>query len=111
MKSRSVFAALLLAAFVAAVPAASPVSAGHVSYWNSSHGCCPKVTMVLEVCHPCNGCIIPVEVCLPACCEGEPKVTSRGTLIGCGLTKYTWCCGRSVTIRFWKGNKVTVAYN
>jgi hypothetical protein len=56
--------------------------------------------VVLRVCHPCTGCHYDVPVCLPACCEGAPRVCHQRTIIGCGRVVYEWCCGYRVVIRF-----------
>lgn len=80
-----------------------------VKYLNDP--CCGNlVTFALPVCHPCTGCRTEVEVCLPDCCTGAPEVFSRKTLIGCGLTRFTWCCGHSVTVRFEDCGDLVVIY-
>jgi hypothetical protein len=59
--------------------------------------------ILLHVCHPCTGCHYDVPVCLPACCEGAPRVCHHRTIIGCGRVVYEWCCGYRVVIRFPRG--------
>jgi hypothetical protein len=68
-----------------------------------AHGrrdCCPKQTIVLQVCHPCTGCKIDVPVCISACCQGTPCVSFHHTLIGAGKTVFTWPCGCEVVVRY-----------
>ena len=64
--------------------------------------CCEMVTTTVTVCDPCTGCKVCIKLCIPKCCVDEcPQVFSRRTLIGRGLTRYTWCCcGYSATIRW-----------
>ena len=75
--------------------------------------CCappPKVIYPVVVCNPCTGCKQVIELCIPACCEGCPKVAGRRTLIGAGLVKYTWCCGYTAVVRFDKCGNFKVRY-
>jgi hypothetical protein len=88
-------------------PACCP---GEVIYCNAPCACGAVYKTVVVVCHPCTGCQIPVELCLPACCAGEPCVVQRPTLLGCGLTRYTWGCGHGATIRFLRCGDVKVRY-
>jgi hypothetical protein len=73
--------------------------------------CTPLVPQILTVCDPCTGCPIPVQVCLPACCDGEPCVRSRRTLFGCGLVRFDWCSGYGVTVRFTRCGDLRVIYH
>jgi hypothetical protein len=84
-----------------------------VNYANSPccDPCVPLVPQVLTVCDPCTGCPIPVQVCLPACCDGEPCVRSRPTLFGCGLVRFDWCSGYGVTVRFTRCGDLRVIYH
>jgi len=81
-----------------------------VIYCNSPCRCCATVKHTIVVCHPCTGCQIPVDLCLPACCTGVPDVYCRGTLLGCGLSRYTWCCGHGARIRYMACGDVKVIY-
>lgn len=65
--------------------------------------------IILNVCHPCNGCHYDVPVCLPACCEGVPRVSHHRALFGCGRVVYEWCCGYRVVIRFNRHGSYRVA--
>lgn len=76
----------------------------------SCDSCQPPIKQTLTFCHPCTGCKVAVDVCLPACCKGCPQVYERCTLIGCGAVTYQWCCGFSATLRFARCGDVTVVY-
>jgi hypothetical protein len=72
--------------------------------------CPPPVKQCITVCHPCTGCPVNVEVCLPACCEGAPTQCCRRTLFGAGAVDLTWCCGEHVIVRFSKCGDYRVVY-
>ncbi len=72
--------------------------------------CPPPITQRLTFCHPCTGCPVTVDVCIPGDCVGEPAVHSRCTLVGCGLVRYDWCCGYSVIFRFTQCGDVRVIH-
>ena len=64
-------------------------------------GCCgkdrcpppPKVEICLMICSPCDGCPVPVTLCVPECCVCEaPDVSTRCALIGSGVTHVDYCC-------------------
>jgi hypothetical protein len=50
--------------------------------------CCPpppKVEVCLMICSPCDGCPVPVTLCVPECCVCEtPAISTRCALIGKG---------------------------
>ena len=58
--------------------------------------CCPpppKVEICLMICSPCDGCPVPVTLCVPECCVCEtPAISTRCALIGKGLTRVEYCC-------------------
>lgn len=74
--------------------------------------CCPEPTYetVLEACSPETGRMVAIPVCLPACCDGCPCQTSRATIFGCGLVRWDYACGVSVTARFTKHGDILVTY-
>ena len=94
----------------------SIVAAMVVVVLGSSHadaglfGCCgkdrcpppPKVEICLMICSPCDGCPVPVILCVPECCVCEaPDVSTRCALIGSGVTHVDYCCcDFSATIRW-----------
>ena len=96
-KLLAIFTAMLFVALVAG-PVVTSADAGLFR-----RGCCdcckPPKEVVLEVCHPCKG-KVPVTVCIPACCDGDPRVCYRDTIIGCGKTTFEWCCGHTVVVRW-----------
>ena len=58
--------------------------------------CHPGTTCAaLEVVNPadCRCCCYEVEVCLPACCTGTPRSSSRVGLFHRGIVEYCWPCG------------------
>jgi hypothetical protein len=76
--------------------------------------CCPPPppkTVILEVCHPCTHCTLQIPVCIPACCDGVPKVCFERTLIGHGKTVFEWCCGHRVVIRYHHDGYRVVQHN
>jgi hypothetical protein len=62
--------------------------------------CKPSTPLTLKVKNPCTGCETDVEVCLPACCEGEPKVCEGTGFLCRDTVVYEWCCGYSVRVAF-----------
>jgi hypothetical protein len=72
-------------------------------------GCAAPMEATLDVQDPCCcGRVVPVTVCLPACCEGCPAVSSRCGLFGRGIVTYDWCCGYKVRVVFDRRGDVTV---
>ncbi|HTM55595.1 MAG TPA: hypothetical protein VL175_16320 [Pirellulales bacterium] len=63
-------------------------------------GCEPGIETVLKVKDPCTCCEVDVPVCLPACCQGEPKVCVGTGFLGRDIVEYEWCCGFSVRVAF-----------
>jgi hypothetical protein len=72
--------------------------------------CRPPVKAVLKVVDPRCCCYLDVPVCLPACCEGEPCITSRCALFGRSIVEYSWCCGVKVRMVIAKCGDVRVTY-
>jgi hypothetical protein len=50
--------------------------------------------------NPADCCLYEIPLCVPACCEGEPTVTSGCGLLGRGVVEYCWPCGFSATVKF-----------
>jgi hypothetical protein len=73
-------------------------------------GCEPPVKTTLKVVNPCTCCAGEIPVCLPACCDGCPQISSRPGLLCQGVVHYDWCCGFSVTIRFDRCGDAVVIY-
>ncbi|MCH2124948.1 MAG: hypothetical protein MK165_09150 [Pirellulaceae bacterium] len=71
--------------------------------------CPPPVQTSLMVKNPCSCCCCyyKIDVCVPACCEGEPCVVSHCCLLG-GSVVYRWACGYRVKVVFKKCGNVVV---
>jgi hypothetical protein len=67
-----------------------------------------KLTMVTQ--NPADGCFYEIPLCLPACCTGEPKVTSYCGLMGRGVVVYCYECGLEIEIKFRLRGDVEVEY-
>ena len=65
-----------------------------------------ETVVLVEDCQRC--CTVAIPVCVPACCTGVPKVTSRKAIFGRGVAHATWCCGHKLKIVFDKCGDVTV---
>ena len=55
--------------------------------------CCDVYQTVLYHCDPCTGCTTAIPLCLPVCCDGEPRVVERVGALGRSVVVYRWCCG------------------
>jgi hypothetical protein len=63
--------------------------------------CCkPPVETTLKVKTPCTGCEVDIQVCVPACCTGEPMVCCGVGFLGRPIVEYEWCCGYRVRVAF-----------
>jgi hypothetical protein len=69
----------------------------------------PTQQVVLEVCHPRTGCKLQVPVCVPLCCQGAPCVRFQHTLLGPGMTVFSWPCGYQVAVRYTHGGGYKVS--
>jgi hypothetical protein len=67
-----------------------------------------ELTMVTQ--NPADGCFYEIPLCLPACCTGEPKMTSYCGLMGRGVVKYCYECGLEVEVKFRLRGDVEVEY-
>lgn len=97
---------LLVACLMLAGPADRVDGAGR----RNSRGCCDTITRTLTVCHPCTGCKLNVDVCVPACCTDCPCESFRRTVFGCGASTFRFCCGYAVVIRYQRCGSVRVVY-
>jgi hypothetical protein len=70
----------------------------HCTLRKTCDRCCDTFQTVLTVCNPHCGEEIDIPLCLPACCEGEPKVCDRSGVLGRSSTTYEWCCGYRVKV-------------
>ena len=67
-----------------------------------------ELTMVTQ--NPADGCFYEIPLCLPACCTGEPKVTSYCGLMGRGVVVYCYQCGLEIEVKFRLRGDVEVEY-
>ncbi|MBL8825797.1 MAG: hypothetical protein JNM18_02345 [Planctomycetaceae bacterium] len=73
--------------------------------------CAPVAPAMLCVTNPCTGCDLQVPVCLPLCCDCEPKVHARKALFSESLVSFEWAKGVKVVVRFERSGKVIVTYH
>ena len=72
-------------------------------------GCQPQTKVTLTVADPATcDCSVEVPICIPACCEGDPCVTSRCGALGRRIVWYEWKCGFKARVVFNKHNEITV---
>jgi hypothetical protein len=67
-----------------------------------------ELTMVTQ--NPADGCLYEIPMCLPACCTGEPQVTSYCGLFGRGVVVYCYECGLEIEVKFRLRGDVEVEY-
>ena len=67
-----------------------------------------ELTMVTQ--NPANGCFYEIPLCLPACCTGEPAMTSYCGLMGRGVVVYCYECGLEIEVKFRLRGDVEVEY-
>jgi hypothetical protein len=59
-----------------------------------------QVQLVMVTQDPSDGCLYEIPMCIPACCTGEPKVSSGRGLFGRGVVEYCWPCGFRAEVKF-----------
>jgi hypothetical protein len=70
----------------------------------------PFVELSMVTQNPADGCFYEIPLCLPACCTGEPKVTSYCGLMGRGVVVYCYECGLEIEVKFRLRGDVEVEY-
>jgi hypothetical protein len=50
--------------------------------------------------NPADGCYYEIQMCIPACCVGEPKVSGGRGLLGRGVVEFCWECGFRAEVKF-----------
>ena len=70
----------------------------------------PFVELSMVTQNPADGCFYEIPMCLPACCTGEPKVTSYCGLFGRGVVVYCYECGLEIEVKFRLRGDVEVEY-
>jgi hypothetical protein len=69
-----------------------------------------QVAMLADNPADCVNCPVVVPLCIPACCTGEPVVTSHCGLLGRGIVEYCWPCGFSAEVAFRARGDIMVHY-
>jgi hypothetical protein len=59
-----------------------------------------QVQLVMVTQDPSDGCLYEIPMCIPACCTGEPKVSSGRGIFGRGVVEYCWPCGFRAEVKF-----------
>jgi hypothetical protein len=72
--------------------------------------CNPTVNLVMVTQNPADHCLYEIPLCVPACCTGEPIVSSRCGLFGRGVVEYCWPCGFRAIVKFRNIGDVRVDY-
>jgi hypothetical protein len=70
----------------------------------------PFVELSMVTQNPADGCFYEIPLCLPACCTGEPKMTSYCGLMGRGVVVYCYECGLEIEVKFRLRGDVEVEY-
>lgn len=70
----------------------------------------PFVDLTMITQNPADGCFYEIPMCLPACCTGEPKVSSYCGLFGRGVVVYCYECGLEIEVKFRLRGDVEVEY-
>ena len=70
----------------------------------------PFVELSMVTQNPADDCLYEIPLCLPACCTGEPKVTSYCGLMGRGVVVYCYECGLEIEVKFRLRGDVEVEY-
>jgi hypothetical protein len=59
-----------------------------------------EIELVMVTQNPADGCYYEIPMCIPGCCEGEPRVSSGRGIFGRGVVEYCWSCGFKAEVRF-----------
>jgi len=59
-----------------------------------------QVQLVMVTQDPADGCCYEIPMCIPACCTGEPKISSGRGIFGRGVVEYCWQCGFRAKVKF-----------
>jgi hypothetical protein len=59
-----------------------------------------EVELVMVTQNPADGCFYEIPMCVPACCIGEPSVSSGRGLLGRGVVEYCWPSGFRAVVKF-----------
>ena len=59
-----------------------------------------QINIVMLTQDPSDGCAYEIPLCIPACCDGEPKVSGGRGIFGRGVVEYCWPCGFRAIVKF-----------
>ena len=59
-----------------------------------------QVELIMVTQDPADGCFYEIPLCIPACCTGEPMVSSGRGIFGRGVVEYCWPCGFRAIVKF-----------
>jgi hypothetical protein len=59
-----------------------------------------EVHLVMVAQNPADGCFYEIPLCVPACCTGEPLISSGQGIFGRGVVEYCWACGFRAEVKF-----------
>jgi hypothetical protein len=74
------------------------------------YACFGSVDVIMVTQNPADKCFYEIPLCIPACCVGEPSVSSRYGLFGRGVVEYCWPCGFEAVVKFRNIGDVRVDY-
>ena len=60
-----------------------------------------EVELIMVTQDPADGCFYEIPLCIPACCTGEPIMSSGRGIFGRGVVEYCWpSCGFRAIVKF-----------
>jgi hypothetical protein len=59
-----------------------------------------EVHLAMVTQNPADGCFYEIPMCIPACCTGEPIISSGRGIFGRGVVEYCWACGFRAKVKF-----------
>ena len=59
-----------------------------------------KIDLVMLTTDPTSNCTYEIPMCIPACCVGDPRVSSNRGILGRGVVEYRWQCGFRAIVKF-----------
>jgi hypothetical protein len=59
-----------------------------------------QMDLVVVAQDPADGCCYEIPLCIPACCNDAPKVSSGRGIFGRGIVEYCWSCGFRAKVKF-----------
>lgn len=59
-----------------------------------------QTNLIMVTQDPADGCCYEIPMCIPACCTGDPQVSSGHGIFGRGVVEYCWPCGFRAEVKF-----------